>query len=130
MDPFSTPGAFSWAELQTADPDGAARFYGNLLGWSFEAVQFGPQAYRMARVGDEVVAGIAACSADEGVIPRGWGCYITVDDVDETAERCQMLGGKVLLAPTELGTVGRLAVLQDNQGAIFSAITYTRDPAA
>jgi predicted enzyme related to lactoylglutathione lyase len=57
-------------------------------------------------------------------LPHGWGSYITVEDVDDTADRCEMLGGKVLFGPTDLGLVGRFAVLQDNQGAVFNVIAY------
>jgi len=32
MDAFQTPGAFSWCELMTTDPDAASRFYGELPG--------------------------------------------------------------------------------------------------
>ncbi|MEX8516972.1 MAG: VOC family protein [Leptothrix sp. (in: b-proteobacteria)] len=124
MDPFSTPGAFSWAELLTADPEAAARFYGTLLGWEFDTVPDGEASYRVARLDDEAVAGILKAGPEMAGVPKGWGCYITVDDVDDTAERCLMLGGKVLLAPTDLGSVGRFAVLQDSQGAVFSVIAY------
>lgn len=124
MDPFSTPGVFSWSELLTADPEAAARFYGTLLGWQFDASDDGERSYRVARVDDEAVAGILKASPDMGKVPRGWGAYITVEDVDDTADRCEMLGGKVLLGPTDLASVGRIAVLQDNQGAVFSVIAY------
>lgn len=124
MDPFSTPGVFSWSELLTADPEGAARFYGALLGWQFDAAEDGERSYRVARVDDEAVAGIARAGADLAGLPHGWGSYITVEDVDDTADRCEMLGGKVLFGPTDLGLVGRFAVLQDNQGGIFNVIAY------
>lgn len=32
MNPFTQPGAFSWCELMTSDPEGAKQFYGELLG--------------------------------------------------------------------------------------------------
>ena len=124
MDPFSTPGAFSWSELSTADPEAAARFYGALFGWRFDAAPDGERSYRVARVDDEAVAGILKAGPESTGVPAGWGCYITVEDVDDTAERCVMLGGAVLLEPADLGSVGRFAVLQDAQGAIFSVIAY------
>lgn len=129
MDPFSTPGAFSWSELLTADPEGAADFYGALLGWHFELGAGGDRRYQVARVEGEAVAGIMKINPDNARVPRGWGCYITVEDVDETAERCVMLGGRVLLPPADLQPVGRLAVLQDSQGAVFNVISYAPQPA-
>ena len=35
--PMATPGAFSWVELMTTDADGAAKFYGELFGWTVTA---------------------------------------------------------------------------------------------
>ena len=34
MDVFTTPGAFSWSELITPDPESAKIFYAKLFGWS------------------------------------------------------------------------------------------------
>jgi predicted enzyme related to lactoylglutathione lyase len=51
--------------------------------------------------------------------------YITVDNADASAEKCTALGGKVLVPPMDVPTVGRMAVLQDPQGAVFSVMTYS-----
>jgi predicted enzyme related to lactoylglutathione lyase len=37
------------------------------------------------------------------------------------------LGGKVLMPPMDIPTVGRMAVIQDPQGAVISIITYAGD---
>ena len=50
--------------------------------------------------------------------------YVTVDDVDATAKNAQQLGGKVLMGPQDIPTVGRFCVIQDPQGAVISAIKY------
>ena len=36
-DVYKTPGAFSWSELMTSDPQGASTFYSQLFGWKIEA---------------------------------------------------------------------------------------------
>ena len=41
MDPFKTHGAFSWNELMTSDPAGAAAFYRQLFGWRIDEVNMG-----------------------------------------------------------------------------------------
>jgi hypothetical protein len=53
-----------------------------------------------------------------------WGAYVTVDDVDAVVARVSGLGGQVLLAPTDIPTVGRFAMIGDPQGATISLITY------
>ncbi len=61
---------------------------------------------------------------DTGEMPPAWGIYLTVDNVDETAKKAKALGGKVLIEPRDIPEVGRFCVLQDPQGAWFSAISY------
>ena len=57
-------------------------------------------------------------------MPATWGVYITVENVDETVKQAQILGGKVLMQPTDIPTVGRFALIADPQGAHFAVITY------
>jgi predicted enzyme related to lactoylglutathione lyase len=49
--------------------------------------------------------------------------YIGTPDVDETALQAAQLGGRVLRQPADIPTVGRFAMLQDPQGAMFAAFT-------
>jgi uncharacterized protein len=51
---------------------------------------------------------------------------VTVDDVDATTQMSAELGGKVLMQPHEIPTVGRFSVIQDPQGAVITLITYSR----
>jgi predicted enzyme related to lactoylglutathione lyase len=53
-----------------------------------------------------------------------WGVYVSVDDVDATAEAAKEMGGQVLMGPQDIPEVGRFCVLQDPNGALISAITY------
>jgi predicted enzyme related to lactoylglutathione lyase len=124
MDAFKTQGAFSWCELMTDDPAAAAEYYGSLFGWTTETMDMGTGPYRVLKVGGEAVGGMLGKPTGAPKMPSFWGCYVTVDDIDRTAQRCVELGGKVLMPPTEIPTVGRMAVLQDPQGATLSAITY------
>ena len=59
--------------------------------------------------------------------PPSWGIYVTVDDVDATANKAEELGAKILVPLTDIPNVGRFFVLQDPQGAVISAITYTNE---
>lgn len=126
MDVFKTAGAFSWSELMTTDPQAAAEFYRQLFGWSVETSDMGQQgSYRVVKVGDAAIGGIMAMPPDlpQGV-PAHWGCYVTVDSVESTIERCTSLGGKVVAAPMDIPQVGRMAVIQDPQGAVLAIIAY------
>ncbi|MEO7244684.1 MAG: VOC family protein [Rubrivivax sp.] len=124
MDTFKTHGAFSWSELTTTDPAAASEFYGSLFGWTAETMDMGTGPYRVLKVGAEAIGGIMASPPGAPAMPTRWSAYVTVDDIDATAERCVALGGKLLMPPTDIPTVGRMAILQDPQGATISAITY------
>lgn len=125
MDAFQTHGAFSWNELMTPDPAAAAHFYHQLLGWTFDTMEMGMGPYRVVKVGEAAMGGIMGTPPDAPAgMPPVWGCYVTVDNADETAGECAALGGKVLMPPTDIEGVGRFSVLQDPQGAVFSVIAY------
>jgi hypothetical protein len=125
MDPRTTHGAFSWNELMTTDPAKAADFYHQLLGWTIETLPMPQGPYRIVKVDGAMGGGIMGMPPGAPVTMRPcWGGYITVDNVDETAAECAALGGKVLVAPTDIAGVGRFAVLQDPQGAFFNIIDY------
>ncbi len=124
MDVFTTPGAFSWSELMTKDPAKAAEFYGGLFGWKIEAMDMPEGKYYVAKVGDVAVGGMASCPDGAPAMTTAWGCYVTVANVDETLKRCEAMGGKVLMPAMDVPTVGRMACIQDPQGAAISVITY------
>jgi predicted enzyme related to lactoylglutathione lyase len=124
MDAFKTHGAFSWCELDTGDPDKAVAFYGELFGWKAETMQMPDGPYHVLKVGDSGVGGVMKTPEAAKDKPPMWNCFVTVDDIDAVAARCTKLGGKVCAGPLDIPGVGRMAVLQDPQGAMISAITY------
>jgi predicted enzyme related to lactoylglutathione lyase len=124
-DRFRQQGAFSWFELVTTDVREAEAFYSRLFGWTTEPWAGGGN-YTLIKVEGQDVAGMVSAgrmNRPEGV---GWGICITVTDVDATARKVPELGGKVLVPPTDIPKVGRYCVIQDPQGAVLTAITYSR----
>ncbi|MEY8875036.1 MAG: VOC family protein [Leptothrix sp. (in: b-proteobacteria)] len=127
MDAMKTHGAFSWTELMTAQPQAAADFYHKLFDWTVQAMPMPNGDYLVIKVGDTPMGGIMAMpTAATGMAPT-WGCYVTVDNTDETAGECEALGGRVLVKPTDIPGVGRFAVLQDPQGATLNIMAYNGD---
>jgi predicted enzyme related to lactoylglutathione lyase len=125
MDPYKTHGAFSWSELMTSDAKKATEFYGQLFGWKVEVMDMGNGPYHVVKAGDASVGGIMGMPPTAQGIPPNWCPYVTVNDIDATAKQCVALGGKVLMGPLDIPTVGRFASLQDPQGAVINAITYS-----
>jgi hypothetical protein len=117
-----TPGTFCWAELSTSDQQAAKAFYGGLFGWGADDSPVGDGVfYSMQLVDGKRVAAIAQQPQQqrEAGVPPLWNSYVSVDDADAAAERAKALGANVHAPPFDVMTVGRMAVIQDPQGAFF-----------
>ena len=121
---FNKPGAISWTELTTSDPEAAKKFYGTLFGWTFQRFPNSPVDYEVASIGDRQFGGVFKPPASCGPMPTAWMSYVTVENVDETAKNAKELGAKILAGPQDIPDVGRFCVIQDPQGAVLAAITY------
>ena len=122
---FRKQGAFSWFELTSKDVRGAEAFYTKLFGWTTEP-WMGEERYTLIKVDDKEVGGIVSPPIVDSQKPCGWGLYVTVTDVDETARKVPEFGGRVLVPPTNIPRVGRFCLIEDPQGAVITAITYCR----
>jgi predicted enzyme related to lactoylglutathione lyase len=117
------PGTFSWAELATSDQPAGVAFYRALFGWDVNEQPVGPgEVYSMFTLRGLEVAAASGQRPDERQhgVPPHWNLYITVTSADDAVKEAQALGGKVLAPAFDVMDVGRMAVLQDPAGAIFS----------
>ena len=115
------PGVPCWVDTNQTDPAKAAEFYGGLFGWQLEeSMPDGADgSYLIGRIRGGDVAAIS--STQEGAPPvAAWNTYIWVDDADATAKEVVKAGGSVLAEPFDIGDAGRMAVLADTEGAVFS----------
>ena len=125
MSEFSShvPGTFCWPELATTDQKGAVAFYRALFGWDVDDQPIGPtETYSMFKMRGLEVGAAYSMRAEEQQqgVPPHWGSYVSVASADESVTRAQDLGAKVLAPPFDVMDVGRMAVLQDPTGAVFS----------
>ena len=118
-------GTLTWNELITTDP-AAAKFYEQVLGVTTSTMDMGTGEYTLFHVGDQMVGG-STPPPMEGV-PNHWHVYFAVDDADAIAAKATELGGSVMVAPFD-SPVGRMAVLTDPQGAVFSIIKLAGEAA-
>src|SRR4051794_34322868 len=116
------PGTFSWADLSTTDQDAAKEFYSGLFGWEADDLPVGDGAvYSMMRRDGHSMAAISTQpdqQRDAGVPPM-WNSYVTVESADDAAARASSLGATVHAGPFDVMQAGRMAVIQDPQGAFF-----------
>ena len=117
--PAYPPGTPSWVELSTSDPNAAAGFYRQTMGW--DTTEPGPVeesgGYRMFQLDGKSVGGLMG-HMQEGQ-PTAWATYISVDDADATAEKVKAAGGSVMVEPMDVMELGRMAFFADPGGAVF-----------
>ncbi len=80
----------------------------------------GPPYVRYQLDGLDVAAMYQTDTELPNAMPDAWGAYVSVDDVDAAAARAAELGGTVVAPPFDVMAAGRMAVIQDPQGAAFS----------
>ncbi len=116
------PGTFCWAELATTDQPAAKTFYSELLGWTAEDSPVGEGVVysMMSRDGKQVGAIAPQPQAQrEANVPPTWNSYVSVQSADAVAERAKQLGASVHAPAFDVMQAGRMAVIQDPQGAYF-----------
>jgi len=115
-------GEFCWIELGTTDQAAAKQFYGSLFGWKPNDMPMGPgEVYTIFQLeGRDCAAGYTLNPQRQPGVPPHWMVYIAVDSADDAVARVEEAGGTVLLAPFDVYTAGRMAVLQDPTGGTFS----------
>lgn len=109
-------GAPCWVGLTTPDVDGARRFYGELLGWSFEPPDPNLNNYVNARVRDHRVAGLSSGAPGQ---PPAWGVWLSSSDIAATARQIEKAGGKLLYPVHPVAALGKMLIAEDPTGVPF-----------
>ncbi len=107
-------GKFVWFELVTRDIKKAQTFYGEVFGWKVTAFDSPDGAYEMITAGDTMIGGYVK---PEDKSPAHWTSYLSVTDVEAALQRVADAGGKVLVPPFDVPTIGRMAKIVDPTGA-------------
>lgn len=118
-------GKFVWNELNTHDLDGAKRFLGATLGWTFEAMPIPDGTYWIVKRGEDRVGGLFDMSGKPHFknVPEHWLSYIAVDNIDALYKKALAAGAKEGRAPFDIPNVGRIAILAQPGGAMVGWIT-------
>jgi hypothetical protein len=120
---LTAPGTFCWCEVGTKNVVRARRFYGGLFDWTTKEMPAGEGgSYGMLQLRGRDVGGLYELSEEmlaQGVPPH-WMVYVKVESADAIAARAPSLGGRVVMGPFDVMTAGRMAVLQDPTGGVFS----------
>ncbi|NNE43468.1 MAG: VOC family protein, partial [Gemmatimonadetes bacterium] len=117
------PGRFCWNQLMSKDPDAAAEYYQGVFGWTVTEQDLGGGKYWLFRSGDAPAAGMMSINPQEKY-PDFWMPYVEVHDVNETCKEVAELGGQIMVEPSDVPDLARIAVTADPTGAILGISTH------
>ncbi len=112
-------GKIGWFDLTVADAPAICDFYSKVVGWKPEDVTMGEYSdFNMTMPESrDPAAGICHARGDNADFPSHWLVYITVSDVDKSADACRENGGKVIVGPKAMGDA-RVCVIEDPNGSV------------
>ena len=121
MSTSSDRGLFVWHEVGTTNLRAGEDFYAKVAGWKAESWSQNP-SYKLFVAKRESKAGLYLITESPNSVtpPPSWLSYIGTPDVDATVRQAVELGGKVVVPAYNVPSVGRMAHLQDPQGALFA----------
>ena len=122
----SEPGALIWGELITDDVEASAAFYRAVFGWELSSPE-GPLNRREWLVGGQRIGGLLPRPPAMPLeLPVYWDTWFGSADPDGAARLAPDLGGTLLMGPVDTEH-GRLAVLTDPSGAVFSVFAPAKE---
>ncbi len=114
------PGAFCWIELNTSDVAAAKQFYSAIFDWQAVDSPAGPDmVYTMLTLRDLEIGAMCELQPEAKAhgVPAHWMPYVATASADASAAKAAELGGTVLAGAFDVMDAGRMAILQDPQGA-------------
>ncbi|WP_370134747.1 VOC family protein [Streptacidiphilus sp. EB103A] len=118
------PGALVWNQLSTTDPEAAGTFYQAALGLEAGPMPEMPE-FTGLMVKGRVIGGVQGMENLPPGVPPHWLVNFAVDDTDSTVDALVRAGGSVMAPAFDMEKVGRMAVLQDPQGATFAVVALS-----
>jgi predicted enzyme related to lactoylglutathione lyase len=124
---FNEPGSVVWNEAMSRDVERTRPFYAAVFGYEYEPVEGMPYWMLKDATDHRTVGGLGAIDpgAPAGT-PAHWMTYFLVDDTHASAANAQAAGATLAQAPVDT-PFGRMAVVVDPLGAMFSIMTAPED---
>jgi uncharacterized protein len=113
------PGSVTWNEQFSRAWDESKRFYTTVFGWEYDDMSADGFEYAVCKVAGQPVGGVGVLGEGMESLPPYWNTYLKVADVDQTITDLERLGGSVRQPPWDTA-FGRMAVITDDQGVVFS----------
>jgi predicted enzyme related to lactoylglutathione lyase len=122
MAQFRSHGQFCWIDMVSPDLAKTRKFWGKVLGWTYDDSPMPGGTYSMIRVGNSTIGGLTDLNMPNmpKAMPPHVGAYVCVDDADAMARKAESLGGRVITPAFDVMTYGRMAVIADPAGGMLS----------
>src|SRR5258708_3796685 len=123
------PGSLTWNESLSRDFDGNKAFYHAVFGYDYGDIGDTRFRYATLKAGGSEVGGIGELDSSlPAEVQAHWSVYFAVEDTDAAAATVSGLGGSTV-RPAWDSPYGRIAVVADDHGAVFSLISPPADNA-
>lgn len=127
-----TTGTVWWSEIMTTDPVRIRDFYASVAGWTPKTVAAadttrppnpGEAEYTLFTRNGVEVAGASKIESGDTDSRPGWMTYIEVANVDTAVIEALKTGGRILKAPFDDASTGRMAIVADPDGTPVGLVT-------
>jgi predicted enzyme related to lactoylglutathione lyase len=116
------PGTLTWNENMSRDFEGNKAFYHAVFGYEYGDMSSEGFNYATLDLAGSPVGGIGELDPNfPPEVPATWATYFGVADADSAVTRATGLGGSVVRSAWD-SPYGRMAVLADEQGAVFAIV--------
>lgn len=124
------PGAVCWNENMSRDFGANKAFYHAVFGYQYDDMSSEDFHYATFRTAEDSLGGIGEINDSfPAEVPAHWMTYFTVADTDDAVSTATSLGGSVM-RPAWDTPYGRMAILSDDQGAVFALMGLAWQDAA
>ncbi len=115
------PGQFVWHDLVSPNPKASMDFYKSVFGWTYTTLGSGESVYYVIHSNGKAIGGISKLAANNGTVGE-WIGSISVSNVADAVAYNEKNGGKTIFKAMNIKGRGKVALVQDPQGAIISFI--------
>jgi len=118
---MNNTGKILWRDLTVANADEVSAFYESVVGWKRVASDNDGGDFYIYPNQDsnDSHAGICYAKGSNANLPPQWLMYVIVANVEESVQKCILLGGKVIDGPRKMGEKV-FCCIQDPAGAYIA----------
>ena len=121
QNPPAGDGAIHWVELHSTDVHADVAWLTSTFGLTTSEMPMPNGTYYILSDGETQVGGCMAAMQPD--MPSNWLVWVAVPDVDGCIGRIKERGGNAFSDPMDMPNIGRMAVVNGNDGAFFGVIT-------